>query len=134
MLPRLQTGDILALVLRRKMKLPQGCIDPLGKWRRFRHGLAAQRGLRLPEHPWVAECRSAQHEHIRARARLAFDCILRRENIAVGNHGNLHGFLDSPDAVPVGDAGIEHRLRPAVDGDCRCAGLFKHHSQLRRVA
>ena len=49
MLSGLQTGDVLALVLRREMELTQRRLDPLGKRRQLRHGPPVQRGLRLPE-------------------------------------------------------------------------------------
>ena len=37
MLSGLQTGDVLALVLRREMELTQRRLDPLGKRRQLRH-------------------------------------------------------------------------------------------------
>ena len=54
MLPRLETRDVLALILRREVKLPQCHIHALRKGRPRRDLLAAQRRLALRKQPWLS--------------------------------------------------------------------------------
>ena len=105
MLPRLETRDVLALVLRREVELPQRHIHALRKGRPRRDLLAAQRRFALRKQPWIAERPAPEHKPIRARALLALHGVFRREDVAVCNDRDRHGLLHGPDRVPVGHAG-----------------------------
>ena len=82
----------------------------------------------LAEDPGIRRSRTADHHSVAAGLLIHANRILRRENVAVADDGNLDGLLDLADQRPIGPAGVALRactsvdrdgLQPAVLGDTR---------------
>ena len=131
--PRLQNGDVFALVGAGQLDLPHGQITPLRKGRQRRNGFSRQGGGALLKEPWIAEAASSDHGHIRAGKLQDLQAVLRRKNIAVGDHGDGHRLLYLADGDPVRLPAVHLGAGAAVNGHRRHACLLQYLCQLHGV-
>ena len=132
-MPRLQTGDALPGKVSQAADLLRRGVQPLGKRRLGRDGLARDGSVGLPEKPGVSEDAPADHTEVRAGILQDVGRVLPGEDIAVCGDGDLHRLLHFPDDVPVGPAGVHLHPGAAVDADGVRPGAFQSAGKVHGV-
>src|SRR5204862_6086833 len=88
--------------------------------------------LHLGKNPRVGGGGAADHDGVAAGFAHHARGVFRLVDVAVADHGNLHGLFDGGDDAPVGGAGVALRARARMRGNGFDANAFRHFRDVHR--